>query len=201
MKIIDKNILNASKIKLSFLPNFKEERTQKFTTLILTLISLSFFGIVAINPTISTIVKLNKELEDSRIVDQKLTEKINNLNLLQQAYVNLEKDLPIFFSAIPKSPEVPLFAAQIQAVATDSNVSIDSLQTFEVNISNLASTRGFSAYNFALVAEGNYNDLEKFLDNLLSMQRVVGIDILSLTKKSGVATLQLTLKGKTYFSP
>lgn len=201
MKLISKDILMAKRIKLEFLPDFKEERTQKFTTLVLTLVALSFFGLVAINPTISTIIKLNKELEDSQLVDRKLTEKINNITSLQQSYTAIEKDLPFVFAAIPKSAEVPLFAAQVQAVADNSNTTIDSLQTFEVNVSNVASARGFSAFTFALVAEGSYNDLKNFLDNLSNMQRVVGIDILSLTKKTGGTSLQLTLKGETYFSP
>lgn len=202
MKLLSTSFFSETKNKyLELLPAFKEERTQKFTTLILTLISLSFFGLIAINPTISTIIKLNKELEDSRLVDAKLTEKINNLTSLQENYNRLQPDLPIILSAIPKNPEVPLFAAQVQAVAQASNINIDSLQTFEVGVSNIPSARGFSSFSFALVAEGSYNDISNFLTSLSTMQRIVGIDILSLTKKTGGNILQLTLKGRTFFSP
>ncbi|MEK7061019.1 MAG: type 4a pilus biogenesis protein PilO [Patescibacteria group bacterium] len=202
MKIVDKNLFKNTKIKyFEFLPDFKEEKTQKFTTLILTLIALSFFGLFAINPTISTIAELNKELEDNRLVDQKLGQKISNLTALQQKYTNLQPDLPIILNAIPKTPEVPLFAAQVQSVANSSNVAIDSFQTFEVEINKNPNSRQYSSFTFALTAEGTYNDLSNFLSNLSNMQRIAGIDILSLTKRSGTSnSLQLTLKGKAFFS-
>lgn len=203
MKIIDKNLFRNTKIKyFEFLPDFKEEKTQKFTTLIFTLIALSFFGLFAINPTISTITELNRQLEDSRFVDQKLGQKISSLTVLQQKYTNLQPDLPIILNAIPKDSEVPLFAAQIQSVANNSNITIDSFQTFEVEISKNPNPRQYSSFAFALTAEGTYNDLSNFLSNLSNMQRVAGIDTLSLTKRSGISnSLQLTLKGKTFFSP
>lgn len=203
MKILDKNLFKNTKIKyFEFLPDFKEEKTQKFTTLIFTLIALSFFGLFAINPTISTITELNKQLEDSRFVDQKLGQKISSLTVLQQKYTNLQPDLPIILNAIPKDSEVPLFAAQIQSVANNSNITIDSFQTFEVEINKNPNPRQYSSFTFALTAEGTYNDLSNFLSNLSNMQRVAGIDTLSLTKRSGISnSLQLTLKGKTFFSP
>ena len=70
------------------LPDFKEERTRKFTTLVFTLLALSFFGLFAISPTLSTIANLNKQLSDNEFVDSQLQNKINNLYTLQQDYVN-----------------------------------------------------------------------------------------------------------------
>lgn len=202
MKIVNKNLFGKPKIDLKFLPDFKEERTQKFTTLILTLVALSFFGLFAISPTVSTIAQLNKELGDSNFVEQKLEQKINNLTLLQQKYVSLQNTLPTIYSAIPKDAEVPLFAAQVQSVSNNSSIVLDNFQTFEVEVGLNALQKPYSSFAFALTAEGSYNDLSKFLSNLSSMQRIIGADILSLSKKSGAITsLQLTLKGKTYFSP
>lgn len=200
MKIIDKNLLKNTTIKyLQFLPDFKEEKTQKFTTLIFTLIALSFFGLFAITPTISTITELNKEIDDNKFVDQRLGQKINNLTILQQKYTTLQPDLPIILETIPKDPQVAIFAAQVQSVANTSNVIINSLQTFEVEVNN--NTKQYSSFTFALTTEGTYNDLSNFLSNLSNMQRIAEVDILSLTKRAGASnSLELTLKGKTFFS-
>lgn len=186
---------------LPFVPNFKEERTQKFTTIVLTVLTLSFFGIFAINPTISTIVKLRKELEDNKFVDNKLTEKINNLSSLQKKYNSLQNDMPFILAAIPQSSEVPLLAAQIQAVAKNTNVIIENFQTFEVEIQKKTSPRNYSSFSFALSLDGSYNDLYNFLKSLSNMQRVVSIDLISLTKKTTSSSLQLSIKGKAFFSP
>ncbi|HKC14466.1 MAG TPA: type 4a pilus biogenesis protein PilO [Patescibacteria group bacterium] len=202
MKLLNKDSFNAARIKyFQFLPDLKGERTQKFTTLILTFFALSFFGLFAINPTLSTIAELNKKLEDNKFIDEKLGQKIANLTALQQKYANLQPDLPIIFAAIPKSPEVPIFAALVQAIASNQNITIETLQTFPVDVNTNQNPRQYSSFSFALTADGSYNDLSNFLSSLTSMQRIVQIDIISLTKKTGTSnSLQLTLKGKTFFS-
>lgn len=199
----NKQSLRADALKNYFqlLPNFKEEKTQKFVTIILTVITLAFFGIFAINPTLSTIIKLRKELDDSNFVDKKLQDKINNISTLQKKYVVLQNDLPFILATVPQSPEVPLLAAQIQAVAKNSNVGINNFQTFEVEIPQKTTPRNYLSFSFALSTEGNYNDLYNFLTSLSNMQRVVSIELLSLTKKSASNSLELSIKGKTFFNP
>ncbi len=192
-----KNIAKNKYFQL--LPNMKEERLQKFTTLVLTLIALSFFGIFAISPTLSTIAGLRKELDDNQFVDKQLQQKIANLTSLQQKYAGLKNDLPTILASFPNTPDIPLLAAQVQAVAGGS-VIIQSFQTFEVEIPK-KKVQKYLSYSFTLTAEGSYSDLSKFLSSLSNMQRVVTLDILSLTKKSAGDSLVLTLKGKAYFLP
>ncbi len=192
---------NALKNYSKLLPNFKEEKTQKFITILLTVITLAFFGVFAINPTISTIIKLRKELDDSKFVDNKLQNKINNISALQKQYIVLQNDLPFILAAVPYGPEVPLLAAQIQSVAKNSNVGIDNFQTFEVEVPQKATPRNYLSYSFALSTEGTFNDLYNLLTSLSNMQRVISIELLSLTKKSASNLLELSIKGKAFFNP
>ncbi len=101
--------LSTSKYReyLKLLPNFHEENTRIITTLILTFLAMSFFGIFAINPTLSTIVTLKKQLADSQLVHEKLGTKINNLSSLQQQYTQLSSELPVVFEAIPQTAQAP----------------------------------------------------------------------------------------------
>lgn len=184
---------------LQFLPDFKEQKTQKFTTIILTVLALSFFGIFAISPTISTIAQLRKELDDNTVVDNKLQEKINNLSTLQKKYVSLQNDLPFILSAIPKNSEVPLLAAQVQAIAENAKVSIDNFQSFEVEIPTKGSKVSYSTFSFALSVDGAYNDLYRFLTSLSNMQRVVSIELISLTRKSGSDSIEMSIRGRSFF--
>lgn len=201
MKILSKNIFKILPVgKFDLLADFKEERTQKFTTLVLTLVALSLFGLLAINPTLSTIAKLKKQVSDNNFVDQKLQQKINALTTLQQKYTSLQNDLPVIIDAIPKNPEIPLLVAQIQAASGNSNVSLNSLQTFQVEIEKPKIQKKFSSFSFALSADGSYNDLLKFISVVSNMERVVSIDIFSLTKKTGSNLLELTFKGKAFFN-
>jgi len=201
MQILNKNIFkNKTLTKYFNIVDFKEERTQKFTTLVLTLAALSILGLFAINPTLSTIVRLQKELEDSKLVDLRLTEKINNLSSLSQEYTTLKLDLPIVFAAIPQTPEAPLLIAQIQAAAANSNVILINTQTFQVEIEKPGIEKRYSSFSFSLTADGQYQNLLQFLSTITNMERVVSVDIITITKKTGDTNLQLTFKGSAFFN-
>ena len=201
MKILNKDLFRILPVgKFDLLPDFKEERTQKFITIILTLIAVSFFALFAINPTLSTIAQLKKQVSDNELVDKQLSQKINNLTILQQKYTALKNDIPIIISAIPKGPEIPLLVAQVQAASINSNVSLNSLQTFQVEVGKPSVSKKFSSFSFALSAGGSYNDLLRFISTISNMQRIVSVDILSFTTKSGSNLLELNFKGKSFFN-
>lgn len=183
------------------LPDFKEERMQKFTTLVFTITALSFFGLFAISPTLSTIANLNKQLSDNKLVDQQLQDKINNLYLLQQKYSQLTPNLPYVLDSFPKNPQVPLLVAQLQSLAQSSNITITSLQTFEVEIPNFSvSTKKYYAFSFSISAGGSYENLSTFINSVVKMQRIVSINTLSLTRNTGEGpSTQLNFKGTAYF--
>lgn len=193
--------LNTKKY-LNAIPDLrKNKRTTEITYLILTLIALIFFGLAAINPTLSTIAKLRKELEDSKFVDSQLQTKISNLATLQEEYQAISSDLPLIDEAVPKMPLAPLLAAQIQSVAQSSSVTILTLQMLPVELTK--KTTGKEKYGtspFSILIEGQYSDLYNFLDSLSRMQRIVSIEQISMLKKSeDSTTLQLNIRGSGYF--
>lgn len=183
------------------LPDFKEERMRKFTTLVFTIIALSFFGLFAISPTLSTIGNLNKQLSDNKFVDEQLQKKINNLYLLQQKYGQISSDLPYVLDSFPKNPQIPLLVAQIQSLAQSSNVSITGFQTFEVEVPNSPNdAKKFYAFSFSIAAGGSYDGISEFIDSMVKMQRIISINSVSLNRNKGEGppTL-LNFKGTAYF--
>lgn len=186
---------------LELFPALKQEKTQKFTSVILTFLALSFFGIFAINPTISTIVRLRRELADAKFTETGLTQKIGNLSSLGKQYQQLENDIPYVLSAVPQDPQISLLVAQLQSTAQNSGIFLDDLQTFEVEVSTpKTAKKKYSSFSFSLTAEGRYNDVLKLIDTISTMQRVVSLDIISLNRKADQSgTVQLSLKGTAYF--
>jgi Tfp pilus assembly protein PilO len=205
MQLIPKDWLkNLQKNKyLQLLPDFKEEKTKKFITLVLTLITLSFFGIFAISPTLSTISKLQKELEDNLLVDQRLKEKINNLSTLQQKYAELQGNLADVYSAVPKTPEVAVFMGQLREVARNNNVKVVSMQTFQVEaVPKVITIKKYISFNFNVSIEGGYENIYNFVKTLSEMQRIVLIENLSVTNifdRDKGNVLRLSIKGSAYF--
>lgn len=185
------------------MPDLKQERTKKFTTIVLTLVASIILGLLAINPTVSTIANLRKQIDDDTFVSQKLQQKINNLSTLQQKYANVQNDLPVITDAIPTSAQIPLLVADIQTIAKDADLKLNSFQTLEVNLSKATITdKSYSSFNFGLSAQGNYQQMTNFLDNLTNFQRIIVITDISISKPNNINNndvLQLGIQGKAFF--
>lgn len=184
--------------KLPFLPYLKKDKNKKITTLVLTLLTLSFFGIFAISPTLSTIAQLQKELSDSKDVDTRLQQKIGNLVTLQRQYTNLSSSLPSIFEVIPQKPNVPLFIAQAQTLATQSNVILSNLQSSQVDLTASSPGADAASFAFSLTASGDYKAIASFISKLTSFNRIISIDSVSISQTQKGVT-QLSLRGKAYF--
>ena len=195
--------LSATKYReyLKLLPVSQKENTGIFVTLALTFASLSFFGIFANNPVLTTIIDLKKQLADSKLVDNNLSTKIANLSLLQQKYNNFpQSDLQIAYGAIPEKAAVPSLMGQIQKVAEDAKLSINALRISEVQLlsSNQLSSQG-SSFSFFLEAKGSYEDMMRFSSSLTQFDRILTIDSLSISKDVNRGGLILALQGRSYF--
>ena len=186
------------------LPIFKSERSRKITNAILTLIAFSFLGLFAINPTISTIVKLKKELSDDQLVDRGLQQKITNISILQKKYTNLQSDLPIILSALPQTPQTPYLLAIIQAVAINSNIQLDNLAGFQTELSKEGATntnQDYHSYSFSLGGSGSLEDISRFISTLTHMQRLVNAEVLSISTTAQKNKFKVNIQGAAYFKP
>lgn len=199
MKIRKDLLKNFSTGKyLKNLPDFQEEKTRNITTLVLTLATLSAFGLFAISPTLSTIANLQKQLDDSNLVHEKLEKKIANLELLQRQYNLIEKDVPLILAAVPQAPNTSRLVGQLQAIALSSAVKITRIQVFQVELSQ-AKTPDNPSFVFSIGVEGPSENVSKFLLLLSGFDRIVAIDILSINKQEEKGITQLQLRGKAYY--
>lgn len=181
---------------LELIPDLKREKTQKYITIVLTLATSIVLGLFAINPTFSTIANLQKQIDDNNFVQQQLQQKINNLSLLQQKYSALQADLPTIYNAVPQTTQLPLLVAQIQAAAKDSSVTLTSLQITAVDLSVQSSSK-YGSFDFTTTAEGSYQSMINFLNELSDFQRVTNLNEIILSNQNGA--LEVSIKGSVYF--
>lgn len=196
--------LSAAKYReyLKLLPSMEKENVGLFVTLALTFGALTFFGIFAINPTITTIFELQKELEENQSVEQQLSTKISNLSQLQQQYSALGSDLPLVLDAIPVSANAPLLSAQIAALAKQDRVTITTYRVAEVQLASTRPQKGNTlSYVFVLQAEGNYQDMINFATSLSKINRIITVESMSIARDGRTNELALTLRGRQYFKP
>ncbi len=187
------NQLRTSKY-LASLPDLKTEKNKRYLAIILTLSASIFFALFAINPTLSTITKLKREIEDSRLVEKKLSNKIANLSTLSQQYELVKEDEVYITDAIPQKPDATELTGQVQSIAKKNNILINELRVSPLILTNVASKDGELTFN--LTARGDYSSLVSFLKGLTNMQRVISIESLTLTQSEAS---QVSIKGIGYF--
>ena len=193
--------LSATKYReyLKLLPNMQQQSTRSFVTLALTFCALSFFGIFAINPTLSTIADLQRQLSDDQMVDQQLTTKINNLSSLEQQYNQLGGNLTNIFAAVPQNADVSLLSGQLAALAKKHHLQITVYQVAETELAINPKNPRMQTFVFTLQAQGDYNDMIAFTNELASLKRLITVESMEIGRDSQTDNLDLTLRCRQYF--
>lgn len=181
-------------------PVLRDARVSAYFMLILSLFSISFFGIFAINPTLKTIAQLQKETADSQEAYKKLQEKNRNLLVLQGEYRKIESDLPLVYAALPKEVSAPIFLLKIRTLAKSNNLELSNLLVSKSPLSEVQEGE-LTAIAFSLTASGKYQDINSFLGSLTKLDRIVGFNSLEITPAAmteGAESLTLGVSGKIY---
>lgn len=185
---------------LKLLPNMTQASSKAVTMAIFTLLALSLFGIFAIEPTLSTIIGLKKQLADSQYVKTQLTTKINNLSQLQQQYTVFTPQLPVLLNAIPQTPQVTQLTGQVASIAQQAGVTITSFRINQVQLTqNQIPVDSVSSYVFYIEAQGDYPSIDRFLSGLTDFDRVVTIDSISINQDQNINTLDLLVQARAFF--
>lgn len=194
-------------------PLVQRQDIQTYSGLILFLLTTSFFVVFAIKPTLNTITSLNKEIEDAKLTDKKLQDKINALSLAQSEYNKVSNDLPLIYSVLPNNPQVTKYVQLIEASARASGVKISSFQVSPIDLyvkpgtdkadtgAAGKTTSGLEEHTFNLFVTGDYKSLTNFEQYLRKIQRLTLIKTLAVNKagnQSGDNTLGNILSGKVF---
>lgn len=178
-------------------PIFKIKALQLYGSYTLTIIATAFFIYFAIKPTIETILVLQKELADSNLVLEQITQKSEDIALASKNYALL--DPPVkqkITAAIPDQPEIESIVLNLEKSAISAQASISAIQFEPITISpssETASTSATIAFNFN--TEGSYEALLKVLDGLQRSPRIISIDNLIMNKTTETGAIVMSIKG------
>lgn len=191
-----KDLVNKSNQYLNVQQN--KQRVVAYIYIILSLFSLSFFGLFAIGPTLSTISELNKEYADGKNVLKQLQEKNSNLRSLNAQYLQIQPNLSLITNAIPDSPNVSQLTRQVEVLATKNNLVLQKLDTglLELYPAKNSNTSIFS-FMFSTTVSGSEKDINNFIVEIINIDRIIGIERLSTGKQQNDFTAAIT--GKAFF--
>lgn len=164
--------------------------------LVLTIITVVFFALVAIQPTLQTMAELIKTIEDKKVVDQKLSAKIATLSIAQAELASKQEAANILDVAIPSTPTFPLLLKQIEKLISEQDVTLTSLTAQGVPIERdptTVTTTDLQSIPLTLTVSGSYPDLIATLTSLYSLQRILVIDRVDLLPPSDQETQTLNM--------
>src|SRR5260221_510867 len=147
--------------------------------LVLTILTVVFFALVAIKPTLQTMAELIRTIDDKKVVDQKLSQKIAALSSAQAELATKQTAAKILDVAIPSTPEFTLLLKEIEKLVSEQNITLISLIAQSVPIERDAVSSSLSdlqSIPLTLTVTGSYENLMTMLKGLYSLQRVLVVD-------------------------
>lgn len=186
---------------------YQKPLMQTSTTLILTVATIAFFGLVAIRPTITTIISLQTELNEKQELNQELEDKIRVLGQIQQTFLEHEETLTVFDRAIPFSQLLERLLWEVEYMASENQIILQGLRTGEITTysSRENSGSGFETFTLDLTAIGEYSDIAQFLNQLQNYQRYLVIERVAYSQPTelglGGGNIVVSVRLRAYWDP
>lgn len=180
-------------------PFLKNPRVRAYTILILSLLTMSFFGMFAIKPTLKTIAHLKREIDDSQLVNEALEQKIISISQIKEEYKKFENDFPFVTEAMPSEPKFSFFLKDLETLAQEVGATISGINLSSVDLT-LKNNQSPIKISSSLILSGNYSSCRDFLARLLNSRRIYTVDTFRINSDSKVEdTIKLDLKINTYY--
>ncbi|MBU1327203.1 type 4a pilus biogenesis protein PilO [Patescibacteria group bacterium] len=193
-------------------PLWNKPKKRASTAAVFSLLATALFGWFAIKPTVQTILYLRREIKDKTEVNKQMEEKITHLIEAQAAYETVSGSLPVLDQADPSTPEAVDVVRQLRNLAGAAGASISAIQLQSVPIAATATPSGkatgesVAELTINAVLSGTYIVIRSFLDGILSMRRVLTMEVVNLNHETSIAQtmgdnlLKITLKFKAYYT-
>ncbi len=194
------NFFQTGKLTKRVLSIQNKKQTTAYIYLLLTLLTASFFGLFALRPAFSIIANLQKQLADNKVVLEALEKKLDALSKLDIGYKEVEPNLELIYEAIPSTAQASPLIRQIEKIAQANNLVINNLDTGVIAEYPLEGSNKMYTFNFSINAKGTEANVQKFLQDLVTFNRVVGLNRVA-TDKNEEGTMIVTVEGIVYFLP
>lgn len=189
----------------------KKEDLRMFLEILLSLATVSFFGLFALKPTLVTIAQLIREIRSKEEIVAKLETKIQNLQTARSVFENEITRIPFVEEAVPSSALPETFVRQIEGIAQASSVNLLGISIGQLTLVGEAKVvkeegvtplpEGALAMPFSVSVSGEFVNLATFLSNLEKIRRPTFIDTTGITVSETNAgrTIIILVSGRVPF--
>ncbi|MCG2685934.1 type 4a pilus biogenesis protein PilO [Candidatus Parcubacteria bacterium] len=180
----------------SIRPYLTQPEKKVYTIVGMTLLSLLIFIPLAIRPTLITLSRLLKEIEDGQTALAQLDTKIAALSQAQTNYRQLEPDRNLLKSALPDAPTVDELLEDLALTAGRHRLSLESFQT----------KKAAPTLNFVIELKGTFENFKKALGEIETNPRLLKVTQVTIAqsslsdqiKEDSPVLITIELEGYTY---
>jgi Tfp pilus assembly protein PilO len=185
----------------------KTEKGRSFLWLSISLFTITFFMVVVIKPTLTTIANLTREIKEKKELNKKMQVKIDSILKAQNEYAKNSDNFYLLDEALPEKNEFPRVAMYFEQIALDTNIVLSEFSFNNIGEKDTLKKKSpipstVSSLKFSLTAEGDYQNLKKFIEDIESSRRIPFMEIVSfnLNKKDNINILRISLSGNFFYT-
>ncbi len=165
--------------------------------LLLTFLTISFFIVFALRPTINTITELISSINSQKEIQNKLETKLSDLSRARQGYTQQEKRLFLVDQALSRDPAPDFFLRQLEGLAAAHNLNLKSFSVGESLLygqapkeikepRNKPLVAGTKQTVIAFIINGSFENAMEFLQDLENLRQIFTVETFSFgTGKAG----------------
>ncbi|MFH1970987.1 MAG: GspMb/PilO family protein [Patescibacteria group bacterium] len=206
-----KDYLRYKELYLKLLIVYKKRNdVRMFLEIILSLITITFFSIFALKPTLLTVSQLIKDNKEKQETINKMEQKIKNIVTAQNVYDQNFEKIFLIEQAVPNTPTPENLLRQIEGISYKNFVTIvgssinevvligeEKKKTNKNEIENLP--ENVSTITFSINVTGPYLSLYSFLFDLENSRRPLIINNINInsSKKEDDSIVVMSISGQT----
>jgi Tfp pilus assembly protein PilO len=175
----------------------KEQKVNKdYKVISFIIITIAFFAIFAVRPSLGMILTLNKEKKEYEEVNRVLEEKIQQIIQAQSKYMVILYKKALIDEAMPDEPKI-----EDTAKILNQNINLDTFSLKDFSIvppKNL----GLNSIDINIGGSGTYTDTTELLNTIANSRRVFVYKNMTIQKhdiSTSSALLDLTTNIETYY--
>jgi len=167
---------------------YQKPVTQVSIFVLFTIVSIIFFAVFAIRPTLLTIAELLKKIEDQRSVLSLAEKKSAALTTAQQQLDMLEPNQEALFKAVPDNYQIQELLKSVEAVAGELSIPFKNLKIDQIEYPPSKPDNNIREIKFNIGLQATYPQIKAFMSKLQQLPRLVTVDSLTITSPEKTAS-------------
>jgi len=184
-------------------PVLRNKTVKTYSSLIFSLVTITILLIYAIRPTLTTIVSLQKSIDEHREILENLNKKVSDLTQGRKNYEAIDPDLKIkLVDLLPYSPAIPSLINNLLTITNASNATVSGLQIQPIDMEKPPKTLSKDAQlkevELTFSIQGTYAQSTHILQSLKNISRLIKIESVVFNKPVD-SPLIMTVNAKALF--